>query len=187
MIWDQKIGTTTVVSHFVENLELKTCEDEVCLFQWRDDSILARFNAYVCDIIIADDRVSSLDQLDMQDINSVVSSPIDDFIYVENITDCEGECYSSQYKGEEVENHVLSDEGKVFDLMYHEEASFEDNDESGYSHQEEDSDNTYSSPYESNVKWEEESNDKSKYSYANRGMSFFPKSESEILFQNCAS
>ena len=78
-----------------ENLELKTCQDEVSLWQRRDDSILAELNAHISNIITTDDKVSSLDKLYTQDMNSVILSHIDDFLYLENITDHEIEGSSS--------------------------------------------------------------------------------------------
>ena len=61
LILDQKVGTPIVVDDFVENLELKTCEDEVYLLQRGVDSFILENSAYVYNIIAVDDRVSSLD------------------------------------------------------------------------------------------------------------------------------
>ena len=138
---------------------------------WRkNDSILAELNAYVGNIIAAEDKVSSFDELYMQDLNSVIHSPIGDFLYVENITNHEEERCSSQYEDEEARSDVSSDEGEVPDPLYYEEASCEDNDESCFSSQEENSASTCLSSCESDANWEEESNDGSEYSYEGNGM-----------------
>lgn len=43
---------------------------------------------------------------------------------------------------------------------------------------------TYLSSYESDVNWEEESNDRSEYSYVSKGISSISKFESEVPFQS---
>lgn len=92
--------------------------------------------------------------------------------------------FSSQYEDEEFESHVSSDEGKISDRTYYEEASCEDNDEIFYSSHEEDIESTCSASYESNANWEEERDDGSDYSYVSKGINYFSKSESEVSFQN---
>ena len=74
LISDQQVGTTVVVSIFVENSELKTYENEVSLLQRRVDSFLAENSACVYNITVADDKVDSLDELYIQDINSIIPS-----------------------------------------------------------------------------------------------------------------
>ena len=62
LISDQQIGTPTIVNNFVENLELKTCADEVYWFQGRDEFVLAECSAHVSIITTKDDRVDSFDK-----------------------------------------------------------------------------------------------------------------------------
>ena len=62
--------------------------------------VLDELSAHVCSISAVDDRVSSLNQLHVQDINSISSSPIDDFCYIENLIDHEVERYSFRYEDE---------------------------------------------------------------------------------------
>ena len=107
--------------------------------------------------------------------------------HVENVIRYEVERYSSQYENGEAESHVSSDQGEFVDLIYYEEASCEDNDESAKSSQEEDSGSTCFSSCESDANFEEESNDRSEYSYVSKGMSSSSKSESEVSFQNYAN
>lgn len=150
------------------------------------EPVLVEYSTHVCDSITTYDRVSSLDKFYMQDINSIIHSP-NDLHYVENIMNHEIERYSSQYEDKEAESYASSNEGEVSNLMYYEEASCEDNEESCYSSQEEDSDRTWSSSCESDANWEEESNDGSEYSYERKGMSSFSKPKSEVPFQSYTS
>ena len=85
LILDRQISTPVVVNSFVEDSEIKTCEHEISLLQRRNDSLLAELNAHVCSIIAVEHKVSSLDELYMQEINSVVSPPIDNMPLVENV------------------------------------------------------------------------------------------------------
>lgn len=114
-------------------------------------------------------------------------SLIDRLHYVENVIKFQVAKCSSQYEEEELGSDFSSDESQVDDPTYYEEASWEDNDESGNSSQEEDNDSMCSSSCELDTNWEEESNDGSEYSYANKGMSYDFKFESEVPFQNYAN
>ena len=111
----------------------------------------------------------------MQEVILIIASPIDDLPYVENVINCEVEGHVSQYKDEEVASYVSS-----YENLCHEEASYEEYDESVYSSQSEENDNTCSSLYESNINWEEESNDERNIYCLNEGMALSPKSENEI-------
>ena len=71
--------------------------------------------------------------------------------HVENVIKSEFERQSSQYEYEEVESHLSSDDNKVVDPMYYEEASCEDNNESCFSSQEQDSGGMCLSSYEHNA------------------------------------
>lgn len=107
--------------------------------------------------------------------------------YVENVINHEVEGHVSQYEDEEAKSYVSSDEGKVVDPVYYEEASYGEDDKSGYLSQEDDSDDTCPSSYESDANWEEERNENSEYSYASKDMSSCSKSENEVPSQNCTN
>ena len=59
------------------------------MLQRRANHVLAKQSAYVCIFIVIDDKVDSLDKLYMQEVISVSPSPIDDFTYVETVTNHE--------------------------------------------------------------------------------------------------
>lgn len=67
------------------------------------------------------------------------------------------------------------------------EASYEKDDDSGYSNQGEENDITCSSSYECDADWEEENNEESKCPYPSESVLSFSKSEneSEIPSSNC--
>ena len=137
--------TPVVVKNLAEISELQTCVDEDSLLQRGANSFLAKNSAHAYNITTTYDKVTSLDQLNMQEINSVISSPIDNMPLVENVVNFEVEGYSSDYEEEEAINGFSIDEGKIVDPTYYEEASCDDNDESGCLSQEEDNASTYSS------------------------------------------
>ena len=56
------------------------------MFQRRNDLVLAEQSAYVCGTSAVDVKVDSLDKLYVEDLISVVSSPIYDFHCVDNVT-----------------------------------------------------------------------------------------------------
>ena len=117
----------------------------------------------------------------------MVSSPNVELLHVENITDYKVEGGTSQYQDEETRTDVSSDNGEVFDPTYNDEASCEDNDERGFSSQEEDNDSASSSSHELDVACEEERNDESICSYESKSMSNVPKSKNEFPVQNYAN
>ena len=67
--------------------------------------------------------------------------------------------------------------------MYYQEASNEEDDESGYSNQIEENDTTCSFSYESGADWEDESNDGSEHSSEGEGMNSFSESKKESASQ----
>ena len=137
-----------------------------------------------------DIKVDSLDKLYVEDLISVATSPIDDFLCVKNVSNHKVARHSSHfYVHEEAESCVSSDVNNVADLVYDKEASYEEDDESGYSNQGEENDITCSSSYEFDADWEEESNEESKCPYPSESVSSFSKSEneSEISSLNCIS
>ena len=136
---------------------------------------------HFCNISTVDDKVDLLYQSDMQEIVSLIHG----WHHVEIVIKFEVERYSSHYEYEETESHLPSDKGEVVDPMYYEEASCEENNDSCFSSQEEDSGSICSSSHESDANWEEESTNKSEYSNEIKGMSSFSKSKSDIQFQNC--
>ena len=74
------------------------------MLQRRDEPILEEKNAYVFSITIVDDEADLLDKLHRQEVISVISSPIDDFHYVENVTNHQVVGYASQsHRDQEVE------------------------------------------------------------------------------------
>lgn len=121
--------TPIVIKDLTKMSELKTCVPKDSLFQRGLDSFLVENSACVCNVTLAEDKVSSLDKVHMQDINSVVSSINVELVHVENITDHKIEGGTSQYQDEETRIDVSSDNGKVVDLAYCEEALYEANDE----------------------------------------------------------
>ena len=124
------------------------------------DSFLTENSAYVYNISVVDEKISSLDHLYVQEEILVIPSLIDGSHCIKNVINFEGESWSSQYENEEAKSYVSSDDGEVSNLIYYEEASYEDNDESCYSTQEEDNGSRCSSSHESDANWEEESNDR---------------------------
>lgn len=158
------------------------------MFQSRDDLVLAKQSAYIFGTSTIDVKVDSLDKLYVEDLILVFSSLVDDFLCVENVTNHDVARNSSQfYVGEEAEIYVSSDVNNVVDLAYDEEASYEEDDEIGYSNQGEENDITRSSSYESDVDWEEESNEESKCPYPSESITSFSRSENEneIPSLNC--
>lgn len=85
LILDQLIGTLVVVSNLVESLEVKTCITEDSLLQKGANSLIVKNSAYVGNIIVVEHKVSSLDELYIQDVSSTIPSSIGHFLYDENI------------------------------------------------------------------------------------------------------
>lgn len=103
----------------------KITQDEECELHL-SQSQSEEQSAYVCNVSVVDGKIDSLDQLDMQEMNSLIER----LHYVENVIKLEVDRYASQYQYKEAKSYLPSDKGEVANLVYYEEVSCEDNDES---------------------------------------------------------
>ena len=83
--------TPTVVKDLTKILELKKCLVEDSLLERGVDSFLVENSACVCNVTLAEDKVSPLDEVHMQDVSSPSPSPNVELLHVENITSHEKE------------------------------------------------------------------------------------------------
>ena len=113
----------------------------------------------------------SFNQSNKQELNSLIER----LHYVNNKL----ERYESQCGYEEAISHLPNDDNEVFYPMYNEEASYEGDDESGWSNHSEEKDTVCLPSYESNFDWEEESNDGSEHSSEVEGMNSSSDSKKE--------
>ena len=116
-----------------------------------------------------------LDQQDRQEMNYLIER----LHYVENNIKIEEERYASQCGYEKAQSHFPIDDNEVADLMYNQEMSYEADGESFCSNHSEENDTICSPSYESDVDWEEESNDGSEHSSEAEGMNSSSNSEKE--------